>query len=152
MGPEVPLTTLGERLYYVRKHLLGWSSRRAQEELKRAGIDIDSHSTVLRYESGERIPGADYIAELCNRSNISADWLLTGEGLRYRQRADGADPYRQGAQHAIEEIFRRLLDIVDEVAIDWPTAKVVAAERELKEKRGMQEMHKLRRTGTDDAA
>lgn len=123
MGPEPGLDTLGARLKYVREKVLGWtSSRRAQEELKRAGLDIGSHTTVLRYERGERVPGADYVAELCARANISADWLLTGRGPRERPPSGAQDPYREGAAAAITAMFERLLEIAESVGIEWPTA------------------------------
>lgn len=80
MGPVPELDTLGKRLRFVRDSLLGLSARKAQEELKSAGVDVDSHSTVLRYEADKRTPGADYVLFFVQRAGVDAHWLLTGEG------------------------------------------------------------------------
>lgn len=37
-------------------------------------------STVLRYESGERSPDADYLADLSEKFGVGLDWLVTGAG------------------------------------------------------------------------
>jgi transcriptional regulator with XRE-family HTH domain len=37
-------------------------------------------STVVAWEKGRRTPGADNVVELARHLDISAHWLLTGEG------------------------------------------------------------------------
>jgi len=43
-----------------------------------------SRSTILRYETGERVPDADFIAALCKEYDLSSAWLLFGTDGRER--------------------------------------------------------------------
>lgn len=42
-----------------------------------------SRNTVMRYESGERTPDAEFIAALCKHYSVNPSWLLLGEGSIY---------------------------------------------------------------------
>lgn len=110
MGPAGRLDTLGSRLKFVRENVLGWSTRRAQQELSANGVDIESHSTVLRYEKDQRVPGADYVAVLARMAGVSADWLLTGEGSRQRPATNGRDPYTEGVNFVTGRVIKALLE------------------------------------------
>ncbi|MCP5105024.1 MAG: helix-turn-helix transcriptional regulator [bacterium] len=39
-----------------------------------------SKPTLVRYESGDRKPGSDFLALLANEFNIDMNWLITGKG------------------------------------------------------------------------
>jgi len=41
-------------------------------------------NTLPRYETGKRLPDADLLAALCKEFNVRADWLLLGEGPKYK--------------------------------------------------------------------
>jgi len=46
-----------------------------------------SRNTIMRYESGERTPDADFAAAVCKYYSVNPSWFLLGEGPIYR---DGA--------------------------------------------------------------
>lgn len=62
---------LGERI----KSLRGETS--VTEFSRRFGIH---RNTLPRYESGIRIPDADFIVNVCTTFQVHTDWLLTGNG------------------------------------------------------------------------
>ena len=38
----------------------------------------------MRYETGERKPDSDFIADICKAYNVNSDWLLSGEGPKHK--------------------------------------------------------------------
>lgn len=117
MGPPDELDTLGARLKYVREKVLRWSARKAQRELSASGVDIESHTTVLRYEKDERVPGADYVTILAVRAGVTTDWLLTGTGPRTRAHADAVDPYSEGVMDTVRRMREQLARIEEELGV-----------------------------------
>jgi phage repressor protein C with HTH and peptisase S24 domain/DNA-binding XRE family transcriptional regulator len=72
--------TLGARIRAVRDELSLSRERFAQE----MGVH---KNTIIRYESGERVPDADFLSAMCERwRDIDSAWLLTGK----RERQVGA--------------------------------------------------------------
>lgn len=69
---------LGSRLRKIR----GNESRPSFAE--RFGVH---KGTIERYEKGLGVPDAEFIAKLIEFEGINANWLLTGEGLMYLNRA-----------------------------------------------------------------
>lgn len=50
---------------------------------------VDWHpETVRRYVAGDTRPPAEFLARVCARFEISADWLLIGEGPMLRRERD----------------------------------------------------------------
>lgn len=49
-----------------------------------------TQNTLSRYERGQRIPDAGFIIDLCKKFNISANWILFGEGEKTR--STGSSP------------------------------------------------------------
>lgn len=49
-----------------------------------------TRTTLVRYESGEVLPGAREIRILCNALNVTADWLVMGRELQAEAQVDGA--------------------------------------------------------------
>jgi len=43
-----------------------------------------SKSSIARYENGTNQPDAKFLVALCDAYNVHANWLLTGEGPKYR--------------------------------------------------------------------
>ena len=64
---------IGERIKQLR------GKERQELFAERFGV---SRSTILRYESGYRDPDASFIIALCREYNVSANWLLFGEGYK----------------------------------------------------------------------
>lgn len=65
---------LGRRLKTVREQLLRQSPAKVARDL---GV---GKSSVIRYESGERLPDAWYLYVLSRRSGSDLTWLMTGQG------------------------------------------------------------------------
>lgn len=62
--------TLGERLKALR-------GTRSQASF---GKDLGvSQPTVRNYENNDRLPDTDFIKNVCNRYNVTADWVLFGK-------------------------------------------------------------------------
>lgn len=62
-------------------------------------------NTLVKYETGTQLPTTDFITQLCNKYNISSDWLLFGVGSKER----GSIP---------PEDKSRIVSCVDNTAID----------------------------------
>lgn len=76
-----------------------------------AGRGVEaSHVSVLRYETGKRMPPADYIAVFSMIAGVSVEWLLYGHGPRMRPAQEDANAYARG----VDEVTRAL--IADAVA------------------------------------
>ena len=123
-APDDTWRAVGERLRELREKDLRMSARELQEELRRRGVQVDSHTTILRYERG-RVPRADYVLELARLAGVSPSWVLSGEEPRV-QPADGRDLYRAGQHDVAWRVARRLAHIMEDLhAIDatipvWP--------------------------------
>lgn len=108
-----------ERLKWLREKLLGDMPQRALAGLieKRTGFKV-SHVSIGRYESEDektrRIPKADYIEAICDLTNSTYEWVLTGTGPRERQ-PTGADPYQTAWREAAAEL-RALVERFDKRA------------------------------------
>ena len=72
--------TIGNRLRAVRK-ALGLTQ---QEFAAEVGL---KQSTIAMYELGHGKASERVIATLCKEYDINRDWLLTGEGEMFRQKA-----------------------------------------------------------------
>lgn len=70
------MSTLGERIRMIRR------GESRESFSARLGI---SHSSLKRYESGEREPDAAFLDALIADQKISKHWLLTGEGNVYQE-------------------------------------------------------------------
>lgn len=49
-------------------------------------------NTLVKYETGLQLPTTDFITQLCNKFNISSDWLLFGIGSKERRPQIPYDP------------------------------------------------------------
>lgn len=78
--PEQSTTTLGQRLYSLRKY----HNLPLQELAEITGI---SRSNLNRYERDESKPTSEYLKVLCRFFNVSSDWLLFGMQTEELQRA-----------------------------------------------------------------
>lgn len=76
-------SNLGERIRAVR----GSVSRAAFG--KRIGITSGS---LRNYEEGAALPNAEVLAKICERCDVSADWLLLGIGPMLANRAESSLP------------------------------------------------------------
>lgn len=65
------MNTLGNRIKYIR-------GKESQESFA-AKIGV-SKGSLGGYERDENSPSADAILKICSTANISAEWLLTGQG------------------------------------------------------------------------
>jgi len=149
--------------------------RRIEEALQAAGITkaelarllAKSPSAISEWWTKQAMPEGETILRLPEALGVSGHWLLTGEGPMERPRADGEDPYRQGAEMAIDTLFQRMVEIAERVGIDWPRARDVgkdedmsqlpemmraAAKRKRARLRREKQERARRRAGTDDAA
>lgn len=76
-GQNAFLQQLGARISEARE-----GARLSQDEAaKRIGID---KSTLSRYERGRVSPTAEVLMLMAVTMGVSADWLLTGEGVKER--------------------------------------------------------------------
>lgn len=55
-----------------------------------------SRNTIMRYESGERTPDAEFIAAVCKHYGVNPSWFLLGEGPIYRNGETPADYITKG--------------------------------------------------------
>ena len=65
------------------------------------------YSSLQNYLRGEREPRSDALVAICTHLNISADWLLTGQGSMYRNAEVQASGLNR-RQTAILELFEAL--------------------------------------------
>lgn len=72
--PAEPRTDLARRLKTLREHVVG------NDREKFAILTGISLSTIGNYERGDRVPDADMLKRYRAVSDISTDWLITGEG------------------------------------------------------------------------
>ena len=79
-------TTLPERLKAVRE-AAGLSQRELAERITRDGVAV-STQTVMRYELGERVPPADYVAALSCVLSVDAAWVVLGAGSDAHRRLE----------------------------------------------------------------
>lgn len=50
------------------------------------------YPSLREYISGKKKPGMDALAAISSASGVSTDWLLTGEGSKFRGQAISSDP------------------------------------------------------------
>lgn len=68
-----------------------------------------SCETVRRYMLGSASPRVDFIAAVCERFNVSADWLVMGVGPMRPE-----DRHREALRHAsAADIFARVAELVE---------------------------------------
>jgi len=79
-------TTLPERLRQARE-AAGLSQRELAERITRDGVAV-STQTVMRYELGERVPPADYVAALSRVLTVDAAWVVLGAGSDAHRRLE----------------------------------------------------------------
>lgn len=73
--------TLGERIKKVRRSL----DLTQQKFAEKIGT---TQNTIANYEIGHRNPSASAFNNICKTFNVSEDWLRTGEGEMFVQRAE----------------------------------------------------------------
>lgn len=76
---------IGERLKLIGKTL----KLQKQEMAKQAGIHRSFFYTV---STGKQSISFDFLEKICITYNISADWLLFGEGKMFRQNSEPSPP------------------------------------------------------------
>ena len=85
--PKMGIEGFGNRLESVR-------GKMPQKDFAAIfGVGIN---TLFRYEKGENHPNAAFISSVCEKFNLSANWLLFGEGEKYKEGA-------AAQQHALDE-------------------------------------------------
>ena len=77
---------LAERCLAARKQA-GLSRRELLERLEAVGHTV-SEQTVWRYEQGERVPPADYVAALSRVLSVDAAWVVLGAGSDAHRRLE----------------------------------------------------------------
>nr|PZN59215.1 MAG: hypothetical protein DIU58_18270 [Sphaerobacter thermophilus] len=105
--------------------------RRIEEALQAAGITkaelarrlAKSPSAISEWWTKQAMPEGETILRLPEALSVSGHWLLTGEGPMERPRADGEDPYRQGAEMVIDTLFQRMVEIAERIGVEWPKAR-----------------------------
>ena len=65
------MNTLGERIRILRGSI--------SQSLFSQKFGI-TQNTLSRYERDQRTPDAQFLADICTKMDVSADWLLTGRG------------------------------------------------------------------------
>lgn len=90
------LESLGRRIAHVR------GTMRQEDFAQRLGV---SRKTLIRYESDERIPGADFLQAVASAFGVDGTWLLLGVGTPPKldlspREAALLDNYRQSTEDA----------------------------------------------------
>lgn len=75
-GLPTDLTTLGERLRWVRENVLRLSTHGLAEKLEAEEVDDSSNASVTRYEQGKRVPKVEYVAAIAQMAGVSLDWIV----------------------------------------------------------------------------
>jgi transcriptional regulator with XRE-family HTH domain len=86
---------VGERLRQVRKEL-GYTQLQFS---KTAGIP---RSTYTKFELGTNIPKNVYLNCICDRYNVSQEWLLEGTGAMFKEQGEDG-----GFQAKLVRLFRK---------------------------------------------
>jgi transcriptional regulator with XRE-family HTH domain len=108
MEPPGPGSTIGERLSWTRQEWLRKGVRELARDLQSGyGMETLTHVSVGRYESGERVPDANYLEAILRRARVNPRWLLLGEETPHPIASDML------ARQAIAAI-RLILDRLDE--------------------------------------
>jgi len=97
------LAEVGKRLKAVRERHLHLRTKEMAAALARLGVET-SDASVSRYETGTRMPPADYIWGVSMLAGISAHWLLTGEGGMERW-----------SESNLETFYNRVAALVDQI-------------------------------------
>ena len=67
--------SIGGRIYELRK-----SAKMSQKQFAKQTYTTDG--MVCRWENGDNLPSCEMIVVICNKFNVSADWLLGLEEKR----------------------------------------------------------------------
>ncbi len=94
---------LGNRLRFWRKTLPLKGYQLAQKIRISAG-------SLSEIESNKSLPSADTLAKLVKYSNLNILWLLTGEGVMYRE--EEADTEDEVDNPELQQLYRSLKRIV----------------------------------------
>lgn len=70
------MTTIAERLIFLR------GTATQADFAERMGINVN---TLRSYEKGRSLPGYEVLESLCVKLEVSATWILTGEGPVFKQ-------------------------------------------------------------------
>jgi len=122
------MTTLGERLKYVREQLLQLSQADLAGRLvAEGGLSGITNVSVMRYEKGLRMPGADYVRAVAQVAGLDLAWLLTGEG----EAVEGATekPEKPDAPAVLPyDLARESADLAQASAIPDPVLRMLERE------------------------
>lgn len=77
--------TLGSRLREARED----AGHKSRSRFARQEIDIDP-AVLWMYENDRREPRLEVLGRIARACNVSADWLMTGEGPRRRAPSEAA--------------------------------------------------------------
>ena len=104
---EAHYKDMGERTKKARKYLTDLD----QEQMALA-LDV-SRSAYAQYESGRTPMQSRHIPKFCEITGVTADWLLTGRGLMYKEsatwaekQAAGLENVRRDKQAIIEQLIK----------------------------------------------
>jgi transcriptional regulator with XRE-family HTH domain len=103
---EVPMNFLGigKRIQEARGHT----------PLTIFAQSLDVHkNTVIRWEKGDCFPGADLVRKMCETYHIDPTWLIMGKSLQEIKTVK------------VLATITRMVDTLDKMGIDLPTAKKV---------------------------
>lgn len=95
-----PETAIGQRIAYCRGQLDNLSVEALARYTKYFDAEGVSRNSILRYESGETLPGARELRILCEALWVPLDWLFYG-----RIGADNIAPAERYALDAIRDLF-----------------------------------------------
>lgn len=93
-----PEKGIGKRIAYCRGQLDNLSVEALARYTKNFDSSGISRTTILRYESGDNIPGAREIRILCDALWVPAEWLLFGQ-------VHFVEELPLGAQHLLKSIM-----------------------------------------------
>ena len=104
MGLSWAEMSLGQRLKWVREKRLKRSAYRLVDDLKAVGVDIESHTTVYRYEKG-RMPPADYVAALAELAGMTTDEIMRPGRAQGDAESDATADTRGAARHLAADLL-----------------------------------------------
>jgi transcriptional regulator with XRE-family HTH domain len=89
-----------------------------------AGMKI-SKPTLVRYESGDRKPGSDFLSILADEFNVDMNWLITGKGEMFAR-----DLSEMGI--LVDRADRELCELIEFMAVPQIRRSVMAEFDQLK--------------------
>lgn len=122
------MDTLAARLKYVREQVLGVSQAVMATRLEAdGGLDGTTNVSVMRYEKGERMPGADFVRAVAQVAGVDPTWLLTGEGVPAASETAEGSATPPGAQSPYD-LAREAADLARASAIEDPMLRLLERE------------------------